>query len=170
MRLAHARIKQGCLADFKRLYEDRVIPALQTVDGCVYACLVQSTHRPDEYISMTLWEMQKHADEYVNSRVFQHVMNEAQPLFADSTEWKVQLTTDLKLEYQPVAEEPIVDSLQVEAVSAEETTVVLPSPVMYLRIVSMKVLPDKRQEFERLYKTEELFPPFERQQVAGMHT
>lgn len=157
MRMAHARIKENAFADFKRMYEDHVIPTLQNVDGCLYACLVHNVRQPGECISMTLWTSRKQADDYVKSGTFQRLMDIARPLFADATEWKVQLTNDFQLEYRPVEREPLVDAHTVEAESDESAP--LSSPNMYLRIVSLKVLPEHREEFERLYRTE-IIPAF----------
>src|SRR5947209_19084279 len=99
MRFVQAKIKPERLAELRKQYDERVIPALQATKGCLYASLIRSEHHAGECVSMTLWEDRYHAEAYERSGVFAGLMQEAAPYLVDSSEWKIHLSDDLKLEY-----------------------------------------------------------------------
>ena len=57
MRLLQTRVDPELVAGFKKLYDERIIPALQNLPGCFGATLVKNDQGLDEYLSMTLWDM-----------------------------------------------------------------------------------------------------------------
>lgn len=155
MRLVQTKVKPDGLAMMKEYYDTNIIPALQQTAGCLYACLMRNARQPDEIISMTLWETQLHADAYEKSGPFQQLMDGAKPYLADSSEWRIQLTKEMTLEYAPVPEEPTVSSYTVSAASDTDTHA--PggqASDTYLRIVSVKLKPGKLDEYKRLYESE----------------
>jgi heme-degrading monooxygenase HmoA len=157
MRFLHIKIKPEKLPELRQFYETAVIPALQNLPGCRHASLIHSAHHEDECISLTLWDSQENAEAYAQSGLFQELLQASQPFLADSSEWKIELSEELKLEYRPVAEEPVVKSYVVAAAAKAEALPQEPFAVMYLRIVSSKIKPGKKEEFRRLY-TEEIIP------------
>lgn len=157
MRLVQTKIKPDKLSELRQHYDQKVIPALKKMAGCIYACLMNSVHHSDESISLTLWDSQQHADAYEQSGVFQQLLQGAQPFLADASEWKIQLSKELKLEYLPVPEEPIVKSYAVAATTKEQDSPQARAAFLYLRIVSPKIMPGKLDEFKRLYN-EEIIP------------
>ena len=78
--------------------------------GCLYIGLMQNEHHQDECISMTLWDSQKHVENYEKSGLYEELLQGVQPYLSDSLLGKIQLSKELKLEYQPVQEEPVVKS------------------------------------------------------------
>jgi quinol monooxygenase YgiN len=154
MRLVQVRIRPENRADFLRLYEEVIMPNLQGTPGCLYAGVVQSTRRDDEGISLTIWDSPQHADAYEKSGAFQRMIGESKPFFSDSSEWRVQLTKNLQLEYAPVAQEPVVTSY------AHATGAGPPAPghasFLYLRMVSMRVQTEKTAEFKSIFENEVL--------------
>ena len=104
---------------------------------------------------MTLWESQPSAEAYEKSGSFRQLMDGAKPYLADSSEWKIQLTKDMTLEYAAIPEEPTVSSYAVSMTS--DTKIQAPvgqTPDTYLRIVSVKLKPGKLDEFKQLYESE----------------
>lgn len=154
MRLVHLTIRPKALHELQRFYDQDVIPALQKTDGCLYACLIQSVQQADECVSLTLWETPEHADRYVNGELFERLWNTVHEFLAESNEWKIQLTSDLKIDYLPVTEEPIVESHQVATMPAGSESPLHQSTLFYLRIFSMKVIADKREELTQLYHSD----------------
>jgi heme-degrading monooxygenase HmoA len=154
MRLVQVKIKPETLPQMRKLYEERVIPQLQTFGNCLFAELIASSNQQDECISLTLWEKQEDAEAYERSGVFKKLVEESKPFFADSSEWKVQLTKDLTLEYEPVPEEPIIKSYSIA--SDQHATIASPgmSSLLHVRLVSATIQPGKMEEFERLYNNE----------------
>ena len=160
MRLLQAKAKPDLLWKLRQNYEERGVPALQKTPGCLYACLMQSSHVPEEVISMTMWESQKHAEEYERSGVFRQLLEEARPMLADSSEWRLELSKDLKLEYVPTPVEPTVKSMPVAVMSRDLKTGFDKPTEMFLRIVSVKLKPEKKDEFRGLY-IHEIIPALE---------
>lgn len=153
MRLVQTKVKPDGLEMMKEYYDQNILPALQQTAGCLYACLMRSARQSEEIISLTLWETQSHADAYEKSGPFRQLMDGAKPYLADSSEWRIQLTKEMTLEYAPVPEEPTVSSYTVSAVSDTNTQVPGDqAPEAYLRIVSVKLKPGKLDEFKRLYE------------------
>ncbi len=160
MRFVQVKIKPEKLAQMRKLYEERVIPQLQTSAHCLYAGLIASSQQHDECISLTLWENQADAEAYEKSGLYQKLVEESKPFFADSSEWKVHLSKDLTMEYEPVPEEPVVKSFEVA--SSRKSGIIpiakdKPNPAqLHVRLVSAKIQPGKMDEFKQLYNNDVL--------------
>jgi len=151
MRLMQFEVRKGELSLLREFYTKRIIPALNGVTGCRYAGLTQSVHHPDECISLTLWDSPEDAQAYEKIGVFQGLMEEARPYLSESSEFKIQLSENLTLEVLPIPQEPVVKAYPIAAVSEVPASGASPADAIWLRIVSLKVLPGKLDEFKRLY-------------------
>jgi heme-degrading monooxygenase HmoA len=78
-------------------------------------------------------------------------MDETRPYLSESSEYKIQLSQDLTLEYVPVPQEPVVKAYPITARSEDRVSEKDEIPALWLRIVSLKILPGKLDEFKRLY-------------------
>jgi len=156
MRFFQIRIKPDALLAYRKFYDEKVIPEFQKMEGCLYASLIQSSHHKDECISMTLWQSPDHAQAYEKSDIYQKLLEAERKYLADSSEWKVELSKEMKLEYKPIPEEPTIKAYSVEGQTDAKGTVQEIRP-MHLRIVSVKIQPGKIDEFRRLY-SEEILP------------
>lgn len=153
LRLVQFKAKVEEVSNLQTLYSGTIIPTLQGTPGCLYACLMQSSADPQDVVSMTLWETQVDAEAYMQGGLFDHLMKQVRPLLAETTEWRVGLSRESKLEYEAVPQEP--------AISMYPVTLDLPTKQMdgtqarsmYLRLVSVKLKAEKRDEFHRLYIT-----------------
>jgi quinol monooxygenase YgiN len=154
MRLVQVKVKPETLAAIPKLYNERIIPVLRQTPGCLFAGLIRSNDRPEESISLTLWDTPEHAEEYERSGLFQKLLHDAKPYLADASEWRIQLSKDLTLEYAPVQEEPVVKSYNVAASSGDPELTPEHTPQMFVRIVSARLQPGKTEEFARLYAGE----------------
>jgi len=153
-RFLHARIKPGKLSEMKRYYNEEVLPTLQKTPGCLFACLIQSVNDPEELISFTLWNTLRNAQAYEETGAYRSLLEGAGNFLQSSTEWRVQLTKELKLEYTAVQEEPLVRSYKaVTRTEAGELAEVLSGP-MYVRLTSVKVEQEKTEDFKRIYDGE----------------
>jgi heme-degrading monooxygenase HmoA len=155
MRLVQMKVKPEKIFEFEKVYEGMIIPTLQHIPGCVYAGLVRSVEEENDGISITLWSHQDDALAYERSGKFAESLEVSRPFFSDSSEWRVQLSVDLRREFWPVAPEPAVKSYatNVSVLTAPE----LPggrAGSMFLRIVSMKLNPEKKHEFVEIYRAE----------------
>jgi heme-degrading monooxygenase HmoA len=154
MRFVHVTVKPAAMADLSRLYEEKVIPTLHAVPGCLYASLIQGALHADECISMTLWETPQQATAYERGGVFASLLAEAGKYLADTSEWKIHLSSDLELKYEPVPEEPVIDAYNVPPLKPEGILERRASSGFYLRIVSPQIRKGKIEEFKRIYATE----------------
>ena len=157
MRMVQAKIRSESLPDFQRLYEERVIPALQKMEGCVHASLLQSSVHPEDCMSLSLWQQRRHADAYEASGIFSKLLGEATPFFAASSDMSLHLGSDLTLRYDPVPEEPVVKAFDLPA---QNESVILPrdpANSIYIRIVTPQIREGKMGEFKAIY-TEQILP------------
>ena len=155
MRLVQMRVNPDKIFEFEEVYERMIIPALQHTPGCLYAGLVQSLEDEDDGISITLWSHQDDAFAYERSGKYAEALELARPFFSDSSEWRVQLSVDLRPEFWPVVPEPVVKSYATDVSRLKGSG--LPSGQagpMYLRILSMKLNPGKKHEFVEIYHRE----------------
>jgi len=153
MRLVQVKVRPESSEMLAGLYAERIVPVLQKTPGCIYASLIRSTSNPDESISMTLWETAHDADTYEQSGVFQRLIAEAQPYFSDASEWKIQLSKDLTLEYAPVSEEPVIRSYT-EMSPSTDRPLLADEGRLFIRILSVKLQPGKTEEFAKIYHTQ----------------
>lgn len=152
MRLLQVKIKPDLLSEVRQMYDEKAMPILRAVPGCLYASLIQSVDRADECMSLTLWETREQADAYEQSNVFKELITEAQPYFAESSEWKIQLSKDLTLEYEPVVEEPVVKAYQVT--DLKDSRSVPQGKPMYVRIVAPQIREGQLSEFKKIFNNE----------------
>ena len=155
MRLVQMRVNRDKILEFEKVYERMIIPTLQHTPGCVYAGLVQSLEDENDGISITLWSHQDDALAYERGGKYAESLEVARPFFSDSSEWRVQLSVDLRPEFWPVAPGPVVKSYATGASLLKGSG--LPSGragSMYLRILSMKLKPEKKHEFVEIYHRE----------------
>jgi heme-degrading monooxygenase HmoA len=156
MRLVQVKIKPELLGQMRKLYEERVIPMLQKQSHCLFAGMIVSSNQNEECISLTLWESKAEAEAYERSGLYQQLVEESKPFFADSSEWKVHLSKDLTMEYEPVPEEPVVKEYEIASNRKSGIIPVAKPNRMHVRLVSAKIQPGKMEEFKRLYNEEVL--------------
>ncbi len=152
MRMVHTKVRKGELDNLREHYDKRVISTLQGIQGCLYAGLMQSTHHPEECISMTLWKSQADTEAYEQGGVYQTLLQSTKPYLSESSESRIQLSEDLTLEYVPVPEEPVVETYNVEDSDEVPTFEEGKYKTPWLRTVSLKVRKEKLEEFKRIYK------------------
>ena len=152
MRLYYLKAKSDSIDDITRSFYDAVvIPQLQKIDGCLFAGLLQSNSDPREGISLTLWDTKEHADRYEKSGMFEKLVEQAKPFLEESTEWKVQLSEDLELEYKPKEEEPDLETFNVTVHERVKEELFKQHSKMYVRIVSHILQKDKMDEFRDIF-------------------
>ena len=164
VRLVHAGLRPETLSDLQRIYDEKFIPRLEKVPGCLYVGLIAIEPKHDEGFSLTLWDSYEHLEAYEQSGLYQESLEEARPYLSGSSVMKLQLSKDLNLEYVSVPEDPTVKSYA----SFAQTEKRLPEHgitfLENLRLVTVKILPGKMEEYRRIY-TEEIIPAL--QSVRG---
>ena len=152
MRLVQVKVKEGRLGDMQQHYAQRIIPALESVQGCRYAGLMRSVHNSEECLSLTLWDSEQHAQDYERSGLFEILLEETRPYLLESSESKLQLSEDLTLQYVPIPADPVVSKHPVALRSDTLAPQQERQGPMWVRIVSLKLRQGRRAEFEKLYR------------------
>lgn len=152
MRMLQVTVNPGRVAELQEMYEREVMPRLQQTPGCLYVGLTKSVRDNDEYISLTLWESQQHAEAYEKSGVFAELLKGAEPYLAGTSEWRLHLSKDNVLEYEPVPVEPVV---QAYSIAEKRVSAIMPRRrvgPLFVRIVSPHIRPGKVDEFKSIYR------------------
>ena len=155
MRFLHIKAKETDPDIIRSFYESVVIPELQIITGCLYAALIQNNKDHNDHISLTLWDSKINAEKYEKSGVFKKLIEQIQPFLAESSEWKIQLSEDLQLQYSPVIEEPQIEEFLVTSKGILHSNIKSDHSIgILLRLVSVKLEENKIDEFRRIYKRE----------------
>ena len=157
MRLFHLKTKSEKVGVLKSFYDAIVIPELQKIDGCLFAGLLLNNTELTEGISLTLWDTQQHAEDYEGSGLFEKLLGQAKPFLSESTEWKIQLSEDLELEYKPEGDAPELKHFKVTVNDRVKDDLFAQHSTMYIRIVSHILQKDKINEFRDIF-IDEIIP------------
>jgi quinol monooxygenase YgiN len=156
MRLVQLNVDAQHKSEFNSVYQKEVIDRLQRTPGCRFAGLIESGAEESECISLTLWDTQEQAEDYETSGVYSELLEKVKPYLERSSEWKIQLSENLELEYKPVTEEPVINKYSVQA-QADKTDGKSAESRLYVRIVSVSIQDGKEGEFKKIY-TDEIIP------------
>ena len=153
MRFVRLKVKEGRFKDLRDFYEDRVIPTLQDIRGCLFASLLQPAGEEHECVSLTLWSSQKRAEEYESSGIYDQLLDDSDDFLAEASEWRIQLTGDRDGDI-PRLQEPEVDAFPVEIVAERGEIDDSDLPHLFLRIVAVRVDPGRFEELRDRYNAE----------------
>lgn len=154
MRLVHLSISGEYESSFRQLYIISVLPQLQKIEGCKMADLIKSNSEKGKYISLTFWEDEAQAEKYEKSDAFKNLAAQINMFLAESSEWKVQLSENYKLEYKPVLDIPYRKNYSVFANTQNKNIINSSKAGMFTRIVSFKIEQKKLEEFKNIYSSE----------------
>mgnify|MGYP001061602438 CR=1 FL=1 len=151
LRVVRAKVREGCLWQFREYYESRIVPALAKTEGCLFAALLRPAAKsdPSSCDSLTLWESAAHADAYVESGLYDELLDGADPFLTAVTEWKADLSR-LQPAQRPTLPDPDVDTYPVEV--AREAPADDASQALFLRIVDHRVEPARFEELRKTYE------------------
>src|SRR6185369_4248856 len=91
VRVVNPSVREGQDAEFRRIYAEKVVPALKTVKGCRYAFLSEATGGPHELLSITIWDSPSAAADYEESELFQNITLAMKHTFTELFQWKMGL-------------------------------------------------------------------------------
>jgi quinol monooxygenase YgiN len=149
-------VRMNALADkmdtLINFYDKAIVPVLKNTKGCRFACLIRNAQREGECISLTLWDSLADAEAYEHSGRFKQLYEKVRPLLEDTSEWKIQLTTDYTLEYKPESGEPVIDSYDVSYMPETDLPEAKKFSPLYVRLLSARVKPDMIEEAKKIYR------------------
>jgi len=152
MRFVRLILAREKTAEFRKFYDDRVIPALQATDGCLFASLLQTTDKDDESLSLTLWTSEEAAVAYESSGLYDKLLDASDKYFAEVSEWRAHLTGDPSPPAKRL-QDPEVETFPVE-VAALSTLDKEAPPRLYMRLVAIRVEAGRFQQLRERYNAE----------------
>lgn len=153
MRFVHLKVKEGRLWDLARFYEERIIPALQETEGCLFVSLLQATGEDDESISMTVWSSQEHAEAYEKSGLYDQFLDEGDEFLAEAAQWRVRLAGGSGGAVPPL-QDPEVEAFPVEVAALSDRRDDFSSRRLFMRIVSARVKAGRLADFRERWDKE----------------
>lgn len=146
MRTVKMHVKLDAIPGFREAYEQTVLSAFSDIKGCRSAFLMQSTHTPEECVSLTFWKSEKEAHSFEESGRYDELIKALSPYFSESHELQIRLTKDLKLEYSST-NEPEIRRFEVASPHDSKN-----SGETHVRMVSLKFKEGKVKEFKKHYE------------------
>jgi heme-degrading monooxygenase HmoA len=153
MRLVQLNIELQYINEFRGAYKTEVIERLQKTPGCKFVGLIENGTEESEFISLTLWDTQEQAESYEKGGIYSELLDKLKPYLQNSSEWKIQLSENLELEYKQVTEEPVIKKYNVH-VQTDKETGSSDTSRLYVRIVSLSIQEGKEEEFKKIYADE----------------
>lgn len=134
-------------------YSQSVVSALRTTKGCVFAALIQNISNHQECVSLTIWNSQQESFDYEASGLYRQLVDALRPHFMESTEYKLELSADLSLEYTPIQSEPTIERFNESVAGSEKITRMKAMPFA-VQILTLSVQEEKIGEFESIFAAE----------------
>lgn len=148
LRLLRIETREGGASGFQSLYQERILPTLRQIPGCLYAGLLRQWPSSNAFQSLTLWDSVVSAEKYEAEGTFAQLVKEAEPFLASSTEWRLRLLLS-------PGEESAATTLDRKTffVGDEGSAVEIEKGAApYVRIVTLRVDPDRVEEFREIYE------------------
>lgn len=152
MRLVHLRVKPGKRRELRLFYERRVMSALADTPGCLYATLLEGRERADDWLSATFWQSYEQAEAYEQSGLPEQMLDESDDFLERAVDWKVELQENMRVESVSGKKGVEVEGYTLADEAPEQEA----GSMMYVRIVSVHVDPEKIGEARRRFNEEVL--------------
>lgn len=153
MRFVRLTIKEEKAWDARTFFEESVFPQLEKTDGCLFAGLLQGTIHGDNYISMTAWTNSELASEYVQSGLFDRLLDESDERMQEDDEWAADLPgTGGEVVFSGV--EPEVEDWEVARPPDEDVLDRIGNRRIFVRMVAVRLKRGAFDEFGRRFETE----------------
>jgi len=153
MRFVRLKVREGKHWEYAQFYEDRVIPAMQDTEGCLFASLLQPSGDDDESVSMTMWRSRELAEAYEKSGLYDQLLDESDEFLAEASEWRGRLAGDPGGTGPPL-QDPEIEAYPVEVAGFSNGADEFSSRGIYLRIVAARVEAGKFAELKERFNNE----------------
>jgi heme-degrading monooxygenase HmoA len=91
-------------AEFVELYRAKVLPALQSFNGCLGAFLAEGARNPNELLSISVWDREESATRYEMSGEFQRLTAAVQSTISPLRQWQLTLREGGEIRSSPEVE------------------------------------------------------------------
>lgn len=152
MRFVHLKVTKDTFWETRTFYDEKVIPALQATEGCLFASLLQPTTEMEECVSMTVWVSREDAEAYENSGVYDHLLDESDEALAGESPGQNESTGAGTIGRS--LHDPEVEGFPVEASGGAEILDGASSSRLFLRLVAVQVDANRFEELRQRYNDE----------------
>lgn len=94
MRIVSAKILPDKMDEFRHLYKNEIVAALEITKGCRYAYLSESMKEDNDFFSVTIWDSRQDAENYEKRGSFEELIERAKHTFSALSQWKMILDTN----------------------------------------------------------------------------
>lgn len=150
LRIVRIRVREGQEAAFTSYYQERVIPAMATTQGCRYAGLL-APWQGEGHQSLTIWDSPDDARVYEQGGLYHRLLAEAAPMLEGRSEWRVRRARDPLETADPGRREPPSEGYRIEAEQGGSALDGERRPP-FVRIVEIRVAPDRLADFVAIYR------------------
>ncbi|MFC1856913.1 antibiotic biosynthesis monooxygenase family protein [Thermodesulfobacteriota bacterium] len=92
MRLIVVMIQTDKMDDFRKIYNEEIVPTVKAQKGNVHVFLMESIDREGEITSFTAWKTQENGDAYERSGTYVEMVNKVRHTFAGTpTLWSYEV-------------------------------------------------------------------------------
>ena len=165
MRLFKVRVKLELISQYLNFYRNKAMPKLEKAKGCHFAGMLESMEDSRHLISMTLWDDPQNSTAFEHSDVYKKLLDENKNYLALSSELDFQMSDDFPEPQIPASGGPEISTYDITAQTESFATAPTDVEKMYVRILSLKVQPEKLNEFKNVY-LEEIIPAIKK--VKGL--
>jgi len=150
VRFVRLRVREGQERAFADWYRSRVIPELSMMQGCVFAGLL-TPWRGEDHLSLTIWRNSGAVSAYERGGLYHELLREAEPMLSGRTEWKPRLGPDSGGLTDATIREIAPEGFVINAGDGAAGRLGKELDTAFVRIVSVRVAPDRIGEFVTAY-------------------
>jgi quinol monooxygenase YgiN len=90
VRIVTLKVRTDALAEFKKLYHQKIVPQLRAAEGCRQVLLSQSVAEPETIASVTVWNSREEAEMYERDGTFHRLLDMTKHTLTDLYRWKME--------------------------------------------------------------------------------
>lgn len=94
VRIVSLSIQEDKIKEFKRIYNNEILPTLHKTKGCLYAFLTENLQNKNEFISITGWKSKEDVDAYEDGGQFALLVDKVRHTFSQVYQWKMAEISD----------------------------------------------------------------------------
>jgi len=88
VRIVSMTVAETKLKEYRELYKNEIIPALQKTKGCRFVFLTENHKKHNEVLSITIWDNVSSSKEYENSGGFSALFEKVEHTMSEQYKWK----------------------------------------------------------------------------------
>lgn len=91
IRLVSVKVEKDKFDEFKRIYENEIIPELESIPGCYSAYMLENIDSVNNIILLNVWQNRALAEKYEEGKLFKKHFQKVEHTFSQLYQWKLVL-------------------------------------------------------------------------------